>query len=147
MEVVMYEGHGACLLKQKEARKIVANALLHFQSGRCEMHGFAVMPNHVHCVVRPLGEWQAEQLLHSWKRFSARKINMLRGTQGQMWQQDTWNRLVRDDEHWFRAMRYTVRNPERASLWQGESTVWVESSLLGGNGSALEEDGAVEEPW
>jgi putative transposase len=147
METVMDEGHGSCALKNPRARDLVVNALLHFHANRYEMHGFVVMPNHVYCVVRPLADWQPEQLLHSWKRFSARQINLLSGTKGQMWQHDTWNRIVRNEEHWFRAMRYTTGNPERAKLWRGESTVWVDSRLLGGDASILREAEPLEEPW
>ncbi len=104
LERLMDEGHGECVLKQPPLREIVATALLHFQGERYAMHGFAVMPNHVHLAVKPLADWQPEDLLHSWKRFTAREINRRLGREGQLWQRDTWNRIIRDAAHWQRVM-------------------------------------------
>ena len=146
IESVMDEGHGDCLLKQSLHREVVEKALLHFHDKRCDMHSFVVMPNHVHVAVRPLGEWHPEQLLHSWKRFTAREINAQRGQTGQLWQEDTWNRVVRNEEHWLRVMRYIVRNPVKAKLWNGESTVWVNPHVVGDD-ARLRENAFEEEPW
>jgi putative transposase len=69
MEKVMDAGHGACMLRDASIRKIVNDALLYFHNQRYEMHSFVVMPNHVHVCVRPLEEWQPEELLKTWKGF------------------------------------------------------------------------------
>ncbi len=69
LERLMDEGHGECVLKQAPLREIVASALLHFQGERYAMYGFVVMPNHVHLAVKPLAEWQQEELLHYGKDF------------------------------------------------------------------------------
>lgn len=147
LESLMDNGYGECWLKQPALREIVNNALLHFDGDRYDMHGFAVMPNHVHLAVRPLGEWQPEELLQSWKGFTARSINKQLNRSGQVWQHDAWNRLVRNDEHWFRVMRYVIRNPTKAKLWSGESTVWVNPRLLDSSGGVVREEPPGEEPW
>ncbi len=145
MEATMDEGHGSCVLKDPKVRSIVAGALLHFQGERHLTHGLVVMPNHVHLAVQPLGEWQAEDLLRSWKGYSAREINKLLGGAGQLWQHDSWNRIIRDAAHWHRVMRYIVGNPARARCLNDESTVWVDARLR------LEEsvmrESLDEEPW
>ena len=146
-ESVMDACHGSCLLKHSVAREIVSNALLHFNGDRCEVHGFVVMPNHVHVAVRPLSDWQPEHLLHSWKSFTVHEINKRLGQSGDLWQDDTWDRIVRDAGHWFRVMRYLLRNPSRAKLLQGESTTWVWERLVDRNASRVMEEGIVEEPW
>jgi REP element-mobilizing transposase RayT len=145
IERVLDEGHGACPLKQPDLRQIVTDALLHFQGDRCEMHGLVIMPNHVHLVVQPLGDHQPEDLLHSWKRFASREINLRLRQEGQLWQHDTWNRIIRDETHWLKAMRYTLRNSERAHLWDGESTVWWDHRLMGDTCRVAEE--VDDEPW
>jgi putative transposase len=43
--------HGACVLKRPELSRIVRGNLLHFDGKRYDMHGFVVMPNHVHVLV------------------------------------------------------------------------------------------------
>ena len=147
LEKVMDAGHGACQLRDASVRDIVSDALQCFHGTRYEMHGFVVMPNHVHLCVRPFGDWQVEQLLHSWKSFVANEINKRLARTGSLWQEDTWDRIVRDDAHWFRVMRYILRNPDKAKLLQDNSTVWVWSDLLGDNVGMVREEHTNEEPW
>jgi REP element-mobilizing transposase RayT len=147
LEKVMDAGHGSCLLRETTARDVVSDALKFFHGERYEMHVFVVMPNHVHLSVRPLDEWQIEQLVQSWKSFSSKAINKRMGRTGTLWQEDCWDRIVRDDAHWFRVMRYILRNPDNAKLLQGQSTVWVCRDLLGDPGGTLHESCSDEEPW
>ncbi len=77
------------------------------------------MPNHVYLIFVQRTEWPLETLLHSWKRFSARQINKLRGRTGSLWQRDYFDRLVRDEKHFANCVRYIRRNPEKARLRDG----------------------------
>lgn len=148
IETIMDEGQGQAVLKDPGHREIITDALLHFHRERYSLHCFAVMPNHVHVVVQPLADWQPEALLHSWKSFTANQLNSRLGTTGPLWQQDTWNRIIRDQEHWFRVMRYVIHNPDKAGLWTGQSTVWVASELLDGRSCTVKEEAIrVAEPW
>lgn len=147
LEKAMDAGHGSCLLRDSKTREMVSNALLFFHQQRCETQGFVIMPNHVHLCVRPLGEWQPEQLLHSWKSFTTHEINKRLGREGSLWQEDTWDRIVRDDAHWFRVMRYIMRNPGNAKLLHEQSTVWVWNEMLDVNAFVVREDAPDEEPW
>lgn len=124
MESVMDQGHGACLLQRPEIRRIVADALLFFEGERSSMDGFVLMPNHVHLVARALSDWQIEEVLKSWKGFTSRQINQILGLKGQLWQEDNWNRVIRDEEHWLKVMRYIANTPAKASLRDGQFTTW-----------------------
>lgn len=124
MESVMDQGHGACLLQRPEIRRIVDDALLFFEGERSRMDGFVLMPNHVHLAARALGDWQIEEVLKSWKGFTSRQINEALGLKGQLWQEDNWNRVIRDEAHWLKVMRYIANNPAKASLRDGEFTTW-----------------------
>lgn len=145
MEATMDEGHGSCALRNPRVRAVVVEALLHFQGERYFVHGLVVMPNHVHVALQPLGEWQVEDLLRSWKGYSAREINKLLERTGQLWQHDSWNRIIRDAGHWNRVMQYIVGNPARARCLNDESTVWVDERLRGDGGAVRE--ALAEEPW
>ena len=90
-----------------------------------EVFGFVCMPNHVHLACQPFENWEIEDLLQSWKGFTSREMAKVTGEPGQLWQHDNWNRIIRDKEHWQRVMRYIARNPEKAKLHDGESTVWI----------------------
>ena len=114
------QGSGSCLLREPQNAQIVANALLHFDGLRYEMASFVVMPNHVHALLRPLGENQIPAILKSWKSFTAREINRRMGRAGSLWQQEYWDRLVRSEEHFRKFAAYIAENPAKAKLRVGE---------------------------
>ena len=51
-------------------------------TGFLSRHAFVVMPNHVHAVVQPLGGFDLETILHSWKSFTAKQCNQVLGRSG-----------------------------------------------------------------
>jgi REP element-mobilizing transposase RayT len=79
-----------------------------------------VMPNHVHAIFVLQGDWTLEQMIHSWKLFSARQINERLGRQGPLWMRDYFDRLVRDDRHFENCVRYIRNNPAKAHLHVNE---------------------------
>jgi len=122
------ECHGSCLLREPTNRAIVHEAFLHFQNDRCRMAAFVIMPNHVHALCQPLPGWHLENLAGSWKKHTADKLNARLKTAGRHWQPETHDRLLRDGEHFLRAVRYIVRNPRR--LRADEASVWLGDDLL-----------------
>jgi REP element-mobilizing transposase RayT len=113
-------GHGSCLLRQSECAQIVAETLRHFEGERIVMVSFVVMPNHLHALFVQNPEWALEKVIHSWKRFTTRQINLLLGRSGSFWQRDYFDRLVRDEKHFANCVRYIRRNPEKANLRSSE---------------------------
>ena len=107
------DGHGRCALAEPAAQDVVTEALLHFDGDRYELFAFAIMPNHVHVVVRPLGEHTLEGILQAWKRHTALAINRLQDRSGPLWQKESYDRIVRDADHLRRVVAYVLRNPER----------------------------------
>jgi putative transposase len=87
---------------------------------RYELGDFVVMPNHVHLLVRPLPPLELEQILHSWKSFSANTVNRLAGRCGPVWWNDSFDHLVRNAEKFAKFQRYIANNPGKAGLKPGE---------------------------
>ncbi len=116
---------GSCVLRNDSNRKIVHDALLYFHMKRHETGAFVVMPNHVHTLLRPLGDYSLEQILRSIKRESARKINAESGKSGAFWQEESYDRIVREPEHLWQCLQYIGKNPAKANLGQGDDRRWV----------------------
>ena len=76
------------------------------------------MPNHAHAILRPLQpqRYALEDILGSWKQHSARHINACRRDSGEVWQEESFDRIIRDEEHLWRAIQYIGRNPKLAGL-------------------------------
>jgi menaquinone-specific isochorismate synthase len=109
-------GLGECYMRDSRIAKIVADAIQHFHGKRYVLLEWCVMPNHVHVVFSPLGENKLEDILHSWKSFSALKANRLLGRQGHFWQREYFDHLVRSDVSLLKIIRYVKENPRRAGL-------------------------------
>ena len=74
------------------------------------------MPNHVHVVFHTLNETPMHQVLNGWKGASSRKINQLLGISGKLWQRESYDRFVRDEDHYYACRRYIRGNPVKAKL-------------------------------
>jgi carbamoylphosphate synthase large subunit/REP element-mobilizing transposase RayT len=122
-------GHGECLLKNPGVSAIVVDSLRHFDRQRYVLDAFVVMPNHVHAIVQPGKGHSLSDILHSWKSFSGKAINRLLGRTGAIWQEETYDRIVRDSRELTRCRDYIARNPEKAKLRDGEFVLDVQGVL------------------
>jgi carbamoylphosphate synthase large subunit/REP element-mobilizing transposase RayT len=132
------QGHGECLLKKPAVAAIVVDSLRHFDSQRYVLDAFVVMPNHVHVLVQPAKNQSLSDILHSWKSFSGKAINISLGRTGAFWQEETYDRIVRDWNELVRNRDYIIRNPEKANLRQGEFALGPTGVLQHCNDSAGE---------
>jgi putative DNA methylase len=116
IEAALDAGHGACFLQQPEIAALVENALLHFDEERYRLHAWVVMPNHVHVLVTPSHGNSLSSLVHAWKSFTAKAANRLLGREGAFWFEEYFDRAIRDDRHFVRAVEYIENNPVQAGL-------------------------------
>jgi leucyl-tRNA synthetase len=141
-------GSGECVLKDPCLAKIVADALMHFDGDRYLMDSFVVMPNHVHALFRLAPELSLEDVIQSWKSFSAKKINHALGRDGVLWQREYWDRIVRDGDHRTNIRNYIAKNPVRAKLNAGSFALYLhsvgETSVVVGGTPTLLETGAPD---
>ena len=133
MEQWLDAGHGSCVLRRQECAALVADTLRHFDGERYRLAAWVVMPNHVHALLAPTEPWTLEQILHSWKSFSANRVNKLLRRTGSLWQRDYFDRLIRDERHFANCLRYIRENPAKSQLNAGE---YLASEDLGGAASS-----------
>jgi len=81
---------------------------------RYQLHAFVVMPNHVHLLVTP--HVLAPKWLGPLKGFTAHQANLLLGTHGPFWQEESFDRLVRSGAEFDRIQYYIEQNPVKAGL-------------------------------
>ena len=109
-------GHGSCLLREEFAAEIVASALKHFQGTRYLLDAFVVMPNHVHALLLPLNGHSLSEILHSWKSFTGKELKRRGGEQETIWQDENYDRIVRDEKELQHFRDYIECNPSKAGL-------------------------------
>jgi len=107
-------GHGACLLADKANSRLVAEALTYFEKERYQLGDWVVMPNHVHVLFQTLDDWAPKQILHSWKSYTATRINKSVSRKGPVWQHESYDRIVRTAVEFERIRAYIRDNPRNA---------------------------------
>jgi CRISPR-associated exonuclease Cas4 len=55
-------------------------------------------------------------ILHSWKSFSANKVNGLLGVRGPLWERESFNHAIRSADHLDYFIEYVARNPVAAGF-------------------------------
>jgi REP element-mobilizing transposase RayT len=73
LERFLERGYGACYLRKPAIAKIVAETFTKFDGQRYRLFAWCIMPNHVHVVFQLLFSFKLEELLHSWKSYTAQK--------------------------------------------------------------------------
>ena len=118
VDSVLDQHSGAAWLRDARVADLVAGSLRHFDGARYHLHAWCVMPNHVHVVVRPLGEHSLETILHSWKSYTGSEANKLLDRTGEpFWQTESYDHWIRDDADFAHCCHYTEENPVKAGLY------------------------------
>ena len=106
---------GPLFLRMPEVAQMVMDAIDFRDQRIYRLHAFVVMPNHVHLLVTPLEA--VSKMMQSLKRFTGREGNRMLGLTGQpFWQDESYDRLVRNDTEFERIIGYIERNPVSAGL-------------------------------
>lgn len=115
IEAYLDRGFGNCELRHSRAAAVVEENWLHFDGQDYRVLAWVVMPNHVHLLVEI---WQKPmtELLQNWKGYTARRINRVLGRHGKLWQDDYWDRYIRDEAHYRKVVHYIEWNPVKADL-------------------------------
>ncbi len=129
-------GHGSCILRRQQCAQEMATAWRHFDGTRVNVISFVIMPNHVHALFAPMHDRSLQKIVHSWKRQSAVRINRIIGSSGVLWQRDYFDRLIRNEQHLARCIRYIRSNPGKARLRAGEYVLY-ESDIARAVGEAV----------
>ncbi len=113
-------GEGACWLRDPSNAEVVEQALRFFEGQKYVLSGYVVMPNHVHVLVRPMQGHLLKEILHSWKSFTAHKLNEALGRNGRVWQDESFDCIVRGPAQLEKYAGYIQENPAKAGLRSGE---------------------------
>ena len=107
-------------------RQIILDACFHFHGDRHMIDIATVMPDHVHLLIRPLksnqGDWyQLSDILHSIKSFTAHEINKHRKDSGPIWLDESFDRIIRDEQEFDEKANYIFENAFKAEICSSPS--------------------------
>jgi REP element-mobilizing transposase RayT len=112
---------GLFWLRDEPIAALVAESLHHLDNQRYTLDTFCIMPNHVHCVFTPLpksgGTWYSmSSIMHSLKRHTALHANQILKRNGDFWQHENYDHVVRDEKEFNRIVACVLNNPVSAGL-------------------------------
>jgi REP element-mobilizing transposase RayT len=94
-------------------RDLVMAAIKKFDGRRYELSAYVVMDDHVHVLLAPLPHDELKMILHSWKSFTARQMQREHKRSGQVWQNEYFDRIIRDDREFTQKASYIIGNPRK----------------------------------
>ena len=97
---------GECLLLRDECREAVIKTLMHGHGVDYFLYAYAVAANHVHVLLTLRDGRQLSKIVQAWKGVSAKDINRMLGRIGKLWQDEYFDRLIRHETHFARAVMY-----------------------------------------
>jgi putative transposase len=106
-----------------------------------QLHAVVVMPDHVHLMLTPLGDEKCEiavhEIMQAIKGTSAHRINRYLGRKGKLWQEESFDRAMREVENVRGKIEYILGNPVRAGLVQNPFDYrWLWRESTGGDARA-----------
>jgi putative DNA methylase len=111
-------------------RTVVTAALHHFDGLHYNLIAFVVMTDHVHVLTTPLNGRSLESLAHSWKSYTAHKIQRMSMRDGRIWQQESFDRIPRSEEELQRLVSYVRNNPRKRWPWESDYPwLWVSGDV------------------
>jgi primosomal protein N' (replication factor Y) len=83
-----------------------------------------ILPDHVHLLIQPLpiqekektGVYSLSEILHSIKSFSAHEVNKVMQRHGPVWQQESFDRMIRSETDLHEKWDYIWNNPRELKL-------------------------------
>ena len=121
------------------ARDAVLRHCLHDHEKRFHLHAAVVMPDHVHLLFTPLLDkkgwpYALPSILKLLKGTSARSVNKLLGSYGPVWQEESFDHVLRSQDSLEEKLEYLRQNPVRRGLANKPEDypwLWIEQATCG----------------
>lgn len=111
------------------ARQLVFDACLFFNLKRYEIFAMVVMNDHVHLLIKPWVKietdrqdayptkyWSISSIMHSIKSYTSKQIPKVMKHIGTVWSQESYDRIVRDEQEFNYTWEYIRQNPVKAGF-------------------------------
>lgn len=120
-------------LKNEAVASMVAESLHFIAQDWVEISCFTIMANHVHVLMRPKNNVPGlMNILQRHKSFTGKTGNEILQRNGQFWEHESYDHVVRNAEEFERIVAYILNNPVKAGLvkkWQDWKWTWLCDAL------------------
>ena len=116
IEHYLDQGAGSCILREPNCAQIVQDALRFLDGKRYELRACVVMANHVHFLARFAQGQPMWKAMHSLKSFTSNELGKIHPEVRPIWEEESFDRFIRSEEHYHHVVRYIHQNPVKARL-------------------------------
>ena len=120
-------GLGSQALREPRTARAVQESLIFNHRRLYNLHAWTVMPTHVHVLLTPLEQNHLGEIVKALKGFTGKEVNRQLGRSGKFWQEDYYDRWIRDQRHFDKIVSYIEWNPVKAQLCR-DPVLWSWSS-------------------
>lgn len=99
-----------------------------------ELFAGVVLDDHVHILINPVDP--LPKIMHSIKSFTAHEINKMLNRTGKIWQDESYDKVIRNEREFLGKLEYIANNPIKANLVETcDDYKWL--YIKGGNNDNL----------
>jgi DNA modification methylase/REP element-mobilizing transposase RayT len=104
-----------------KSRDIVMEAVKYWDGSKIYLFSAVVMPDHVHMLFKLLTDKdgnseELSKVMHSIKSYSANQVNKEEGWSGILWQNESYDHIIRDEADFNNTLNYIYYNPINKGL-------------------------------
>lgn len=97
-------------------RAIVLNHVRSGDEKYYKLIAATIMPDHVHAMIVPKEGWDLSRVMKGMKGVAARLLNQHRDSRGILWQEESWDRIMRDQAEVDQKLKYMLENSVKRGL-------------------------------
>ena len=105
-----------CPTLSVEEQKLVLKHIINGNEKFYTLISAIVMPDHIHMLLTPMGGYSLSRIMKGIKGVSARRLNLKRGTSGSIWQEESFDRIIRNQNELDEKLSYMLNNPAKRGL-------------------------------
>lgn len=111
---VTFVAHGTVFVEAEQ--RIVLDHIKDGDDKFYDLFAAVVMPDHVHVLIRPVQPYTLSRVMKGIKGVSAHMLNLHRDTEGTIWQDESYDRIIRNSVEFDQKLNYMYRNPIKKGL-------------------------------
>ena len=118
------------ILKNPKIANVVQHVLLDLEKERkLKLLEYVIMPDHIHLLISERGGYSFENILRLFKTKSSKEINKIRNTKGRNWERRYFDRIIRSEDEYRKAIKYIRYNPVKKGLVESSSDYLFSSAF------------------
>ncbi|MBK8549590.1 MAG: transposase [Ignavibacteria bacterium] len=133
-DILDSEKYGEKYLSNDKIAGVVKHCLHYPDNKDYNLICYSIMSNHVHIMFKLIkGNKGLSKIMQSIKRISATRSNKILGRTGTFWQDESFDRLIRNEKEFLAVLRYVLNNPVKAGLvahWQDWKNSYCHTDYL-----------------